>query len=76
MNRLYLNLVRGTDRPDMIVADNNYYRLYMEALQPQQRFTQRGHWRRPGSRTSSSRARTLCSTAASAVPARRTTCSS
>jgi hypothetical protein len=39
MNRLYLNLVRGTDRPDIIVADNNYYRTYMEALQPQQRFT-------------------------------------
>lgn len=39
MNRIWLQLVRGTDRPDMIVADNNYYRLYMEALQPLQRFT-------------------------------------
>lgn len=39
MDRLWLQLVRGTDKPDMIVADNNYYRLYMEALQPQQRFT-------------------------------------
>lgn len=39
MNRLWLNLVRGTDKPDLILADNNYYRLYMEALQPQQRFT-------------------------------------
>ncbi len=39
MNRLWLQLVRGTDRPDLIVADNNYYRMYMEALQPQQRFT-------------------------------------
>lgn len=39
MNRIWLQLVRGTDRPDLIVADNNYYRLYMEALQPQQRFT-------------------------------------
>lgn len=38
MNRLWLNLVRGTDKPDLIVADNNYYRFYMEALQPQQRF--------------------------------------
>lgn len=39
MNRLWLQLVRGTDRPDLIIADNNYYRLYMEALLPQQRFT-------------------------------------
>jgi hypothetical protein len=39
MDRLWLNLVRGTDKPDLIVADNVYYRLYMEALQPQQRFT-------------------------------------
>jgi hypothetical protein len=39
MNRLWLQLVRGTDKPDIVLADNNYYRLYMEALQPQQRFT-------------------------------------
>lgn len=39
MNRVWLQLVRGTDKPDLIVADNNYYRLYWEALQPQQRFT-------------------------------------
>jgi hypothetical protein len=39
MDRLWLNLVRGTDKPDLINADNTYYRLYMEALQPQQRFT-------------------------------------
>lgn len=39
MNRVWLQLVRGTDRPDLVLADNNYYRLYMEALQPQQRFT-------------------------------------
>lgn len=39
MDRIWLQLVRGTDKPDLIVADNNYYRLYMEALQPQQRFT-------------------------------------
>ena len=39
MNQLWLQLVRGTDKPDLIVADNNYYRYYMEALQPQQRFT-------------------------------------
>jgi len=39
MNRLWMQLVRGTDKPDLIVADNNYYRLYWEALQAQQRFT-------------------------------------
>lgn len=39
MNRIWLQLVRGTDKPDLIVADNNYYRMYMEALQPQQRFS-------------------------------------
>lgn len=39
MDRVWLQLVRGTDKPDLIVADNNYYRFYMEALQPQQRFT-------------------------------------
>lgn len=39
MNRLYLQLVRGTDKPDLIVADNNYYRLYLESLQTIQRIT-------------------------------------
>lgn len=39
MNRLWMQLVRGTDKPDLIVSDNNYYRAYWEALQPQQRFT-------------------------------------
>jgi hypothetical protein len=39
MNRVWLQLVRGTDKPDLICADNAYYRLYMEALQPNQRFT-------------------------------------
>jgi hypothetical protein len=37
MNRVAVQLVRGTDRPDMIVADNNYYRLYLESLQLIQR---------------------------------------
>jgi hypothetical protein len=37
MNRVAVQLVRGTDRPDMIVADNNYYRLYLESLQSIQR---------------------------------------
>ena len=37
MNRVAVQLVRGTDRPDMLVADNNYYRLYLESLQAIQR---------------------------------------
>jgi hypothetical protein len=39
MNRVAVQLVRGTDRPDMIVADNNYYRLFLESLQAIQRVT-------------------------------------
>ena len=39
MNRMWLKLVRGTDRPDLIVADNNYFRLYWESLQAIQRIT-------------------------------------
>jgi len=39
MNRLYLQLVRGADSPDLIVADNNYYRLYLESLQAIQRIS-------------------------------------
>lgn len=39
MNRLAVQLVRGTDRPDMIVADNNYYRFFLESLQAIQRVT-------------------------------------
>ena len=37
MNRLYVQMVRGADRPDLIVADNNFYRLYLESLQAIQR---------------------------------------
>ncbi|CAK9249812.1 unnamed protein product [Sphagnum jensenii] len=37
MNRVYVQLVRGADRPDLIVADNNYWRLYLESLQSIQR---------------------------------------
>lgn len=39
MNRVYLAISRGTDHPDLIPADNNYYRLYWESLQANQRFT-------------------------------------
>jgi len=30
-------LVRGADKPDLIVADNNFYRFYLESLQAIQR---------------------------------------
>lgn len=39
MNRVYVQIVRGTDRPDLIVADNAYWRLYLESLQSIQRIT-------------------------------------
>lgn len=39
MNRLYLQLVRGTDKPDLIIADNNYFRFYWESLAAIQRIT-------------------------------------
>ena len=37
MNRLWVQLVRNADKPDLIPADNNYYRLYLESLQAIQR---------------------------------------
>ena len=37
MNRVYVQVVRGADRPDLIVADNNYWRAYLESLQAIQR---------------------------------------
>lgn len=39
MNALYLKLVRGTDRPDLILADQNYYNFYLQSLQTIQRIT-------------------------------------
>lgn len=39
MNRVAIQLVRGSDRPDIIVAGNNYYRFYLESLQAIQRVT-------------------------------------
>lgn len=39
MNKMYLSLSRGSDRPDLIVADETLYSLYENALQPHQRFT-------------------------------------
>lgn len=39
MNRLVVQLVRGADGPDLIVADNTFYRMYLESLQSIQRIT-------------------------------------
>lgn len=40
MNTLYLRCSRGVDRPDLIVADNNYYQFYWNSLQAIQRISQ------------------------------------
>lgn len=37
MNRVYVQQVRGADKPDLIIADNNYWRYYLESLQSIQR---------------------------------------
>jgi hypothetical protein len=39
MNRLYSRLYRGSDRPNVIIADNNYFTAYEESLQAIQRIT-------------------------------------
>lgn len=39
MNTVSTGLVRGKDRPDLIVADANYYNLYLSSLQAIQRIT-------------------------------------
>jgi hypothetical protein len=39
MNSMALSLVRGTDRPDLIIADSNYYQFYLNSLQAIQRIT-------------------------------------
>lgn len=40
MNTAWSNLVRGADRPDLIIMDNNMWSLYLASLQAQQRFHQ------------------------------------
>lgn len=42
MDSLWVQLVRGRDFPDLIVADNNMYKFYMQALQAIQRITTDG----------------------------------
>jgi len=38
-NGLWAELVRGSDRPDLIVFDNQFWMMYLASLQAQQRFT-------------------------------------
>jgi hypothetical protein len=40
MNKLWASLVRGSDRPDLIVFDTIFWGTYLASLQAQQRFTQ------------------------------------
>ena len=42
MDRLWVQLVRGRDAPDLIVADNNMYRYYLNAMQAIQRVQTEG----------------------------------
>lgn len=39
MNVLYVQLVRGTDKPTVTIFDNNFFTLFLDSLQPIQRFT-------------------------------------
>jgi len=39
-NLLWSKLVRGSDRPDLIVFDNQFWMMYLASLQNMQRFTQ------------------------------------
>lgn len=39
MNDLWAQLVRGSDRPDLIMADNVFWTTYLDSLQAQQRFS-------------------------------------
>lgn len=39
MNRVLLQVIRGSDAPDIAVADNNFYRFFLESMQAIQRVT-------------------------------------
>ena len=43
MDSLAVQLIRGTDKPDLIVADNIFYRLYLQSLQSIQRISDSGN---------------------------------
>lgn len=39
MNTMWASLVRGADRPDLLLMDSQFWGIYMASLQPLQRFT-------------------------------------
>jgi hypothetical protein len=39
LNRVYVQLIRGADKPDLVVMDNRYYRFLLESMQAIQRVT-------------------------------------
>lgn len=39
MNAMYVQLVRGTDKPDLLIGDNNTWTAYLSSLQTIQRIT-------------------------------------
>jgi hypothetical protein len=43
MDAVAVQLIRGTDKPDLMVADNNYYKLYLQSMQSIQRVTDSGN---------------------------------
>ena len=43
MDALAVQLIRGTDKPDLIVADNIFYRMYLQSLQSIQRISDGGN---------------------------------
>lgn len=38
MNAMWLSLVRGTDKPDLLVSSHDFFAAYLEALQDNQRY--------------------------------------
>ncbi len=42
MNQLWLRCARGADKPDLLLADNNYFNFYWSSLQAIQRITSDG----------------------------------
>ena len=40
MNTLYLDLVRGADKPDLIVSSHDFFAMYWESLQDLQRYAE------------------------------------
>lgn len=40
MNTMYASLVRGSDKPDLLIMDTNFWSLYLSSLQALQRFNE------------------------------------